>query len=144
VTMSAFWVWTTKPSWRWPVALILAGFLALQTGGILLRIRQNSFGKYRVALNFVKQQVGNSLVAGGSQLGFGLGFDGGLLDDTSLGYFNHRPPDWIVVEAHYRQAFDYIGTLDAEEYHYIQDTLPQYEKVYDQQGYALYRKKLKY
>ncbi len=139
--MLLYWFWEKRPIPVWIPAAGLAGLLLLQLGGMALQIRQNTYGRrYRPAMQFVRRQAPSGIIMGGSQLGFGLGYEG-LLDDPTLGYRSHKIPDWIIVDDHYTQNFEAIRQIDPGAYEHIEQTLRNYEKLYDQDGFIVYKKR---
>ena len=134
-----YWLWERRPIPVWIPAICLLGLVLLQLGGIALQIRHNAYGReYRPAMAFVRGQASDGMIMGGSQLGFGLGYER-LLDDTTLGYRSHKIPEWIVVDDRYREDFEIIRKTDPDVYDHIMRTLRDYEKIYDHDGFELYK-----
>lgn len=137
-------VWETR---RVPVPLIalaLCGLFALQVGGVLLRIRQNTYGRlYHPAIAFLKENTNEGMtVMGSSAMGFGLGFPDNFVDDGRFGYASGRRPDIIVFaeesEASMREAHDFYPQLPP----YINKLLTEeYSKIYENPGFKIYKRR---
>ena len=134
------WLWTSTRGPRWAIIGPMLFFLALQLGGIVLRIRQNDYGRsYLPAVQFLKANAGSGLIMGSTDLAFQLGFDANLVDDIRLGYYSGKRPDFIVVDEIYEDAFKGIGTQNLTVYQYVIDMLAnQYHPVYDHGHYKIY------
>lgn len=130
------WLWRTYLSSRVIVVALLMPFLAVQLGVVGFRIVHNDYrGRYLKAAQFLKDNAKPSdLIMGSGELGFELGFDGHVLDDARMGFLTGKKPEFIVLEAHYRDFW--LQTLEAYEpaaYRYIMDLFKhKYEVVYDQ------------
>jgi hypothetical protein len=135
------WLWINSRLPRWSIVALMSFFLMLQLGGMMLRIRQNSFQKsYLPAANFLKTNASrSSLIMGSTELAFELGFDANLVDDIRLGYYTGKKPDFIVVDEIYEDAFKGVGTQDLVVYQHVLDTLAkEYHPVYDHAFYKIY------
>lgn len=134
------WLWTSTRVPRWAIVAPMLFFLALQVGGMLLRIRQNDYRRsYLPAVQFLKANAGSAMIMGSADLAFQLGFDANLVDDIRLGYYSGKRPDFIVVDEIYEDAFTGIGTQDLTVYQYLIDLLAkQYHPVYDYGHYKIY------
>jgi len=70
---------------------------------------------------------------GSGELGFGLGFDGQVLDDARLGFLSGRTPQFIVVEPQYSSYwFPWLRTHEPATGTHIAAILKRYDLVYDQ------------
>lgn len=135
------WLWFNTRWLRWPIVAAMGLFLMLQVGGIVLRIRQNSYQKsYVPAINFLKRNANpSSMIMGSTELAFGLGFNSNLVDDIRLGYYTGKKPDFIVVDEIYQDAFKGVETQDLDVYQHVLDTLAkEYHAVYDHGYYKIY------
>jgi len=135
------WLWEHSRAPRWLIVTPMAAFMLLQVGGLVQRIRQNSYtGSYLPAVSFLKANAGpSSLIMGSTELAFGLGYDANLVDDIRLGYYTGKRPDFIVVEEIYQDAFTGIGTQDLTVYQHVLDLIAnEYHPVYDHAHYKIY------
>ena len=70
---------------------------------------------------------------GSGELGFGLGFDGQVLDDARLGFLSGRTPRFVVIEPQYRSYwFPWLRVHEPAAAAHIAAILKQYHLVYDQ------------
>lgn len=135
------WLWRNTRVPRWAIVAPMVLFFLLQVGGLVQRIRQNSYGRsYLPAVNFLKSRLNHStLVMGSTELAFELGFNANLVDDIRLGYYTGKKPDFIVVDEIYEDAFKGVGTQDGVVYQHVLDTLANdYHPVYDHAHYKIY------
>ena len=134
------WLWTSTRVPRFVIVAPMLFFLALQVGGMFLRIRQNDYRRsYLPAVQFLEANAGSALIMGSTDLAFHLGFDANLVDDIRLGYYSGKRPDFIVVDEIYEDAFKGIWTQDLTVYQYMMDLVTtQYHPVYDQGHYKIY------
>jgi 4-amino-4-deoxy-L-arabinose transferase-like glycosyltransferase len=135
------WCWNKRILHRWLILLIMAGFVALQVGGTLQRIRLDTYHRaYLPAVNFLKKEINEGrVVMASAELGFGLGSFNGLLDDPKLGFFSGKRPDFIVVEEVYRSEIDACKTLFPERFKYANKLLSdEYHQIYDHENYQIF------
>ena len=138
------WCWTTRFVPAPLVALGLCGLIALQVGGALLRVKQDTYHRlYLPAIDFLKQNTNpQTTIMGTSALGFGLGFPDNFVDDGRFGYASGKRPDIIVFseeaelsvrEAHafYPHLPPYINKLLTEEY----------QKIYENPAFKIYARR---
>lgn len=135
-------LWTRRAAPRVLIAAAVAGVLAINIGGVLLKIRLDTYGKmYAPAVSYIQEHAGGSLVMASCDFGFAYGFRPNLIDDIRLGYFSGRIPKFIVVEETYQYNFDVWKTTTPRLYHYITNRLSEYDVVYNQNSYRIYRRK---
>ena len=129
-----------------PKPLLLAGvalFLALQTGGMALRVRQNTYGNfYRPTVEFLRQNAGASdLIMGEAGLAFGLGFPPNFMSDGRFGYYTGKRPRYLVydssVELSWKESKDFAPHL----YEHLPRLLEDYQIVYENKAYKIYQRK---
>jgi len=136
--------WDGRVVPRWLLVACLAGFLALEVGGMLLRVRQRTYQRlYEPTVAFLRQHSDPSTqITGSSALGFGLNFPDHLTDDISLGYASGRRPRFIVVTSEYELS--YAGGLGRQPdlRRHISTLLnEQYAPVYQNEGFKVYERK---
>jgi len=84
-----------------------------------------------------------SFVLGSADLAFELGFRGErFIDDTRLGYFSGRKPEFIVVEEVYEITFAGHKLHRPAVHEFVTKLLAHdYELMYDRNFYKIYRRK---
>lgn len=134
------WCWQRRVVPRWALALAVMGLLVVQTGGLLYRMKVNTMQQgYAPTVAFLKERTTpQTLIMASGDLGFGLGFDRNLVDDTRLGYYTGLRPDVIVVEEIYGENFKGWRTSEPPLADHIARTLAQYDLVFDRGGYQIY------
>ena len=134
-------LWRAGSSARWVAAGALAVASLIQVGGIGAKIRLNDYANsYLPAVEFVRQHAGpNEQVNASCSFGFGYGYDRNLMDDPSLGYYNGRKPEYIVAEEIYDGWWE---SIEPEIGQYCKKTLAEYDLIYDQAFYRVYRRRV--
>jgi hypothetical protein len=141
----AWWIWrlwTRIPSSRW---LVLAGtvtFLVVQFGGTGYVIARDTNGtRYRPVVDYLRRYAGpQDLIMGSAELGYGLGFESNISDDTELGYRTGKRGAFIVVEERYRGFHDWYRRNSPDVYRHIQRLLEEeYQPVFRNSSYTIYR-----
>lgn len=137
-------LWEGRVVPRLLLAAGLAGFLALETGGMLLRIRQRTYQRlYRPAVAFLEENSDASTqITGSSALGFGLGFPENLTDDIRLGYASGRRPRFIVITSEYELSYGQNLARQPELKRHIEALLAtEYATVYQNEGFKIYERR---
>jgi hypothetical protein len=138
------WIWEQARLPRPLVATAVAGLVLLQCGGVVLRAYVNTYeSQYRPVIRFLQAESRpGDLIMGSAELGFSLGFTSQLLDDTRLGYYSGRHPEFIVVDSRYQSwIVGYLASEPAVQAH-VQTLLAEYEQVYAQGTDVIYRCRL--
>ena len=145
VTLAIFsvTVWRKGSAPKWVVAGALGLLMTIAVAGIAAKIRIDDYGtSYMPAVKFVRQHASPSdLVDASCSFGFGYGFDRNLLDDATLGYYNGREPQYIVVEEIYDEWWHEIEAPQAAVYRHVVNTLGKYDLVYDHANYRVYARR---
>lgn len=136
----AHWCWETRLVPRWATALCLCALVALQAGGVLYRMRLNTYRNgYLPAARFLKERAGpDDLVMASAEFGFAFGFADNLVDDSRLGFYSGKRPAFVVVEEIYKESFEGSRATRPQVYAHVSNLLSRYEKVYDEAGYEIY------
>jgi len=96
------------------------------------------------ALRFLEKTApaGSAITASG-EFGFGLGFDSGLTDDWTLGYYSGKKADFIVVDPlTYQESFSEFQRKDPKVYRHVRNLLDgEYVRVYDRGTYQVYARR---
>jgi hypothetical protein len=134
------WCWRGRVVPRALVALAVGGLLVVQAGGLLYRMKVNTYGQgYAPAVAFLKEHTTpQTTIMASGDIGFGLGFDRDLLDDTRLGYYTGVRPEVIVVEEIYGENFKGWRASEPALADHVARTLAGYDPVFDQGGYQIY------
>lgn len=121
-----YWMYQSRNVLLRPLsALVLTGFLLLQIGGSAYIIYTSPFqNDFMAAVRFAEQHAkpGSDHIIGSPEMGFGLGFDN-VLDDASLGYFNHKRPVVIIMDARLRHWMDSFSVSHPDAYRFARDRL---------------------
>lgn len=137
-------LWETRPALRTLLVVCVAGFLALEVGGMLMRVRQRTYQRlYEPAIAFLKQNSDAATeITGSSSLGFGLNFADNLTDDIRLGHASGRRPRFIVLASEYELS--YAESLDRQpdlKRHITTLLAEEYREVYRNDGYKIYERR---
>lgn len=136
--------WEARPAWRTLLVVCVAGFLALEVGGMLMRVRQRTYQRlYEPAIAYLKQNSDAATeITGSSSLGFGLNFADGLTDDIRLGQSSGKRPRFIVITSDYEMS--YAESLDRQpdlKRHVTTLLTQEYREVYRNDGYKIYERR---
>jgi 4-amino-4-deoxy-L-arabinose transferase-like glycosyltransferase len=137
-------VWRWSHGWYALATTVVGGLVLLQLGGIAQRVRLDPYGeRYMPTIEFLQREVPpDATIFGSSELGFHLGFDRRLVDDTVLGYRSGRRADYIVVDDRYTQWFhDILSGRPAIQQHILRLLTTEYDKVYENPGFTVYKRK---
>jgi len=143
LAIAAEWSWTHWPRLRWFVATGLAGLVMIQTGGSLLRSRINVYeNQFLPAARFLTQPARDGkVIMASAELGFGIGFDSKLTDDTLMGYHTQLRPDFIVQESNWTGIMEIFRTERPAVFAHMKRLLEdEYQVVYDQNGYKIWER----
>jgi 4-amino-4-deoxy-L-arabinose transferase-like glycosyltransferase len=138
------WCWNKRFAPKWLLVAAVVGFVGLQLGGVLQRIRLDNYHRsYLPAVDFLRSKGNNGqLIMGSSELGFGLGSFDHLVDDSRLGFYSGKKADFIVVEEVYKSQIDAYETKRPDLYRYINSMLTnEYQKIYDHELYQIYARR---
>ena len=138
------WFWQNKLVPRFVLLGFLGVFIALPTGGMLLKIRQNTFGNfYQPMITYLKQNTGQSdAVMGGADLAFGLGFESNLIADGRFGYYTGKRPRYIVTDSAVDLSWRESKLFFPEFYEYFPRLLSdEYRVAYENEAYKVYERK---
>jgi len=137
----AAWHLANAPRWVWAAAGLV---LAIEAGSsVRLLLQDRRATQYEPVIAYLRLHNPERLpVAGSSELGFGLGFDGVLRDDFRLGYCSGRQPEWIIASPAYRDGWRHMERFEPEAGRYVADLLlKRYETVREDPVYTIYRRK---
>ena len=140
----ANWAWQNRPVPRAALAIGFCGFLALQTGGMALRIRQNTYARvYQPAVDYLKQNSNErDLIMGGAELGFDLRFTDKFVSDGRFAYQTGKRPRFIVFDDAAHNSWKESEVFAPELYLYIPILLSEeYRVVYENAAYKIYERR---
>ena len=124
---------------------VAALLITLQAGWIAYACRQNSYrNAYLPAMAFLDQHAGpNALIIGNSELGFHFGFYNNVIDDSALGYYSGKRPEFIVVDDNgYREAFKGYSSTAPDLDRFVRKTLAaDFQQVYASAVYTIYQRR---
>lgn len=140
-----YWCYSKRFVPAWLLALAVCALLAIQTGGILYRMKLNSYGRsFMPAITYLKaQSKPNSMVMGSAVLGFGMGYER-VIDDVRFGFNTGKRPDFLVINDVYEDTISHYraGGEGAELAQHVNRMLEQeYRLVYDEHFYRIYARR---
>lgn len=139
-------------NWLWqrrivPVPVLVAGifmFLALQAGGMALRIKQNTYGNfYQPTVDYLTQNANEKdVIMAGAEFGFGLNFSDNLLSDGRFGYYTGKRPRFIVYDSAVNMSWLESKEFFPAFYDYFPRLLQEeYKLVYENAAFKVYEKR---
>jgi hypothetical protein len=105
-------------------------------------MRDNYHQRYLPAAQYLARNAAPSdLIMGSAELALYLGFDWHVLDDIMMGTTTGKSARFIVVDRRYSDYMQSIRVTAPAEFERVGRQLSeQYNKVYDQSGYQIYRR----
>jgi len=136
------WCWTHRMLPASFIGLCFCGVLTLQIGGVLYRIKQNSYQKeYIPVINFLKEHTGpTTSIVGSSALGFGLGYRTNFVDDPRFGTTNGKRADVIVFGQENEQGMKMYPELYQDVTNLLAE---EYVQVYSTGAYKIYSRQVR-
>ena len=135
------WIWENRKAPVFVPAVGLCLLLALQTGGMVLRIKQNTYANvYQPTIDYLKQHaLPEDTIMGGAELGFGLQFPENFVNDARFGYLTGKRPKFIVMDDATHSAWESSKEFAPELYEYIPLLLKEnYTLAYENAAYKIY------
>lgn len=139
------WLWEQARLPKPVLATAVVGLMLLQCGGVALRAYVNTYDRqYRPLIRFLEAESRpDDLIMGSAELGFALGFTHRLVDDTRLGFYSGRHPEFIVMDNRYHNWMVELLAAQPVIQAHVQTLLAeQYEKVYAHNTDAVFRCRL--
>lgn len=121
----------------------VVGLMLLQTGGMALRIRQNTYGEYYLPMTkFLKDNTAdNELIMGGADVGFALEFPANHITDGRFGFYTGKRPKFIVYDSSVENSWRGAKKDYPQLYEYLPRLLQEYEVVYQNAAYTIYQRR---
>lgn len=134
------WLWENSVLPKWVIVLGCCGFFALQLGGMALRIKQNTNGKYyQPVIAYLKENTqDNETIMGGPELGFGLRFSDKLIGDPTFGMRTGKRAKYIVYDSAVELSWREAEKFNPQFYEYLPKLLQEYDIVYENPSYKIY------
>lgn len=126
------------------IALVIGGIFSLQAGGLLLKIKQNTYGNYYLpTVQFLnKNTTANDTILGGSELRFALQTQARHYADGNFGFYTGKRPEYIVYDPGVEDSWKDSKTFFPEFYEYFPKLLKEeYKIVYENTAYKVYARK---
>ena len=140
----SIWIYRLWEKSSVPLALLilgLSGFLLLQTGGIALRIKQNTYGNYYLpAVEFLNQNAADDeLIMGSPELRFALKPTANHIADGQFAYATGKRPKYIVYDPGVEDSWKDSKIYFPEFYEYLPRLLnEEYRIAYENTAFKIY------
>lgn len=126
-----------------PFSVVIAGIffalLMVQIGGSLYLAKTNTYrSQYSPLLAFLNELPPKQSIYGSAAIEFGLAHRERLCDDVSLGYYNHRQPDYVVMDPIYEDSLEGLKYHDRAAYNSAEKKLEGARKIYDHDDFQVY------
>lgn len=140
----SMWAWRTRFLPRIAVGAAIGGFMLLQTGGDIHRIKKDYYHtRYLPMMSVLKSTAGkDDIIMGSAELAFGLGFSDRLVDDSRLGFYSSIRPDIIVTEPRYRALVPFFMSSEPPAALHITNLMDnEFKQIYADNYYRIYTRK---
>lgn len=140
----SIWLYHIWEKRRIPLALLIlgvSGFLLLQTGGVALRIKQNTYGNYYLpAVEYLNENAAdNQLIMGSAELRFALKPTANHIADARFAFYTGKRPDYIVYDPGIEDSWKESKVFFPEFYEYFPRLLrEEYRIVYENTAFKIY------
>lgn len=143
----ALWIaemWN-KRSIPHPILIVgVVGFLLLQTGGVILRVKQNTYGNfYRPAINYLNENAApGELIMGSAEARFALNPKLNHIADGRFAYYTGKRPEYIIYDPGVEDSWKDSKIYFPEFYEYFPRLLcDEYNLVYENTAFKIYKRK---
>lgn len=147
LALAIHWCWTHRALPRVLPGVAVGGLLLVNLAGSAHRIAQNPYANsYLPVVAFLEQQTdatdAKTVLMGTSDVAFRLGFETDIVDDQVLGYYTGTCPDLIVMDNWcYTAFYEQLALLRPDIYEYTRNLLEEFDLVYENEVYRVYRRK---
>ena len=122
----------------------IAGLVGLQLVATGAGVRQNAYAhEHQPVVEFLRSHARpGDIVMGPAGLAFGVGFDGGLVDDVRLGYFSGKQPRFFATNSFDRRWIEQRRFDDPPLYRHITHSLAtNYREVFRNSGCIIHARR---
>jgi 4-amino-4-deoxy-L-arabinose transferase-like glycosyltransferase len=121
-------------------ALIVLAIVGVQTLSTVMPARRNQYGRlFLPAMSFLRRHAtADDTILADAVVGFELGFERQVIDDTWLGYKTGKTPDWLVITPVYASMIESMPQFHPDVSRHINQFVTQYRLVYQNEGYRIY------
>jgi hypothetical protein len=125
---------------RWAAALVVAGLVCIQILSTAMPARRDQYHRlFLPAMSFLRDHsTPEDTILADAVVGFELGFDRRVTDDTWLGYKTGSRPDWLVITPVYASMIESMPQVHPDVYRHVVQLLDQYRLVFQNEGYRIY------
>lgn len=140
----AIWLYYIWGKRRIPLPLLIlavSGFLLLQTGGVALRIKQNTYDNYYLpAVEYLNRNAAdNQLIMGSAELRFALKPTANHIADARFAFYTGKRPDYIVYDPGTEDSWKESKIFFPEFYEYFPRLLrEEYRIAYENTAFKIY------
>jgi hypothetical protein len=136
------WILRTGRAPAWAMAGAAAAILLVQVAVTASRMRADAYHtQFLDTTIYLKEHApSGELIAGSSELGFELGFDGNLVDDFRLGYVSGKRPDVIVLDKNrYQEWIPLLKPVQPAAWRYVTELVTrEFHEVHGNAAYVIY------
>jgi len=140
----SIWLYHMWEKRRIPLPLLIlgvSGFILLQTGGIALRIKQNTYGNYYLpAVEYLNQTAADDeLIMGSAELRFALKPSANTIADGRFAFYTGKRPEYIVYDPGIEDSWKDSKIFFPEFYEYFPRLLKEeYRIAYENTAFKVY------
>lgn len=134
-------LWEERSLPRPLLTLGILGFLLLQTGGIALRVKQNTLGNYyRPAMEFLNENAADDeLIMASAEARFALKPTANHITDGTFAYRTGKRPKYIVYDPGVEDSWNDSKIYFPEFYEYLPRLLnDEYRVAYENTAFKIY------
>lgn len=141
------WVYRLWEKRLVPAPLLIvgvAGFLLLQTGGVALRVKQNTYGNYYLpAMQYLNENATDQdLIMGSAELRFALKPTANHIADGRFAFYTNKRPKYIVYDPGVEDSLKDSKTFFPEFYEYFPRLLSEeYRVAYENTAFKIYERR---
>ena len=141
------WIYHLREKRLVPAPLLIlgaSGFLLLQTGGIILRAKQNTYANYYLpAVEYLNQNaIADDTILGGAEIRFALTSPAKHYADGRFAFYTGKRPTYIVYDPGVEDSWKSSKTHFPEFYEYFPQLLNnEYRVAYENTAFKIYVKK---
>ncbi len=140
IAFVALWQrWQTSRPFSGALSGVFLALLTLQIGGSLFLTKTNTYrSQYLPLLAFLNGLPPKQSIFGTAAIDFGLHHRERLCDDVTLGYYNHRQPDYVVMDPIYKESLEGLKYHHPAAYTSAEKKLEGAHEIYDHDDFQVY------